>query len=338
MRQPFVTPPSDRDPTVASAGRLVAVVVTHNRLEQLKITLARLLEAEDRHLAAIVVVNNASTDDTATWLAMQTAARLSVVTSAENLGGAGGFEIGMRHAMTRLQPDWMVVMDDDARPEPACFARFHAADRTSHAGWAAAVFHPGGRICDINRPSINPFWHPAAFARTAFGGGREAFHLQEEDFTGNKIHEVDGSSFVGLFVASWMVEKIGFPDGKLFIYGDDVMYTLAMRRAGGKIAFDPNLRFEHDFSTIASGEKRFRPIWKAYYHHRNLLMVYRRASGWLFLPVLMAVIPKWLMKIRHHEGEQRAFTGLILRALWHGVLRKTDVSHAQVLAWADRRN
>ena len=332
-----MTPTPDRDPNAAFAGRLIAIVVTHNRLKQLKITLSRLLESSAKHLAGIVVVNNASTDETAGWLAAQTASRLSVITSAENLGGAGGFEIGMRHACERLEPDWLVVMDDDARPEPACFARFHAVDRSSHAGWAAAVFHPDGRICDINRPSINPFWHLSAFAKTALGGGREAFHLQEADFTGTEIHEVDGSSFVGLFVARTMVDKIGYPDGKLFIYGDDVMYTLAMRRADGKIGFDPNLRFEHDFSTIASGEKRFRPIWKAYYHHRNLLMVYRRASGWFFVPVLIAVVPKWLMKIRHHDGERRAFTGLILRALWHGILRKTNVSHAQVLAWAEGR-
>ena len=321
-------------PLIPTAGRLVAVVVTHNRLEQLKITLARLLEADADHLAAVVVVDNACSDGTAAWLKTQTAPRLSVMTSKANLGGAGGFEIGMRHAMARLAPDWIVVMDDDARPEQACFATFHAHDRSDHWGWAAAVFHPDGRICDINRPSINPFWHRSIFLRTLMGGGRDGFHVSESDFHGTTRREVDGSSFVGLFVSAEAVRKIGYPDGSLFIYGDDVLFTLGLRAAGGRIAFDPALRFEHDFSTIASGERRFRPLWKCYYHHRNLLMVYRKAAGVFFWPALLVVVPKWLIKIRDHSGERSAFVRLMGRALWHGIRRKTDVPHEQVVAWS----
>ncbi len=61
-------------PNVApsSAGRLVAVVVTHNRLDKLKDTLARLLESPLAELAALVVVDNASSDGTGDWLAGQT--------------------------------------------------------------------------------------------------------------------------------------------------------------------------------------------------------------------------------------------------------------------------
>lgn len=320
-------------PSSQTAGRLVAVVVTHNRLSQLKITLARLLVATSDHLAAVLVVNNASDDGTAEWLATQTAPRLSVVTSHDNLGGAGGFEIGMRQAMERLAPDWIVVMDDDARPDDDCLPAFHAHPRNDHWGWAAAVFHPDGRVCDINRPSINPFWHRRIFLRTLMGGGRDGFHLSESDFHGTARREIDGSSFVGLFVSSDAVRKVGYPDGSLFIYGDDVLYTLGLRVAGGRIAFDPGLRFEHDFSTIASGERRFRPIWKCYYHHRNLLMVYRRAAGVFFWPALLVVVPKWVIKIRGHAGERRAFARLMSRAIWHGLRRKTDVPHGQVVEW-----
>ena len=53
------------------AGRLVAVVVTHNRLEKLKETLARLLDSPADELAAIVVADNASSDGTGAWLAAQ---------------------------------------------------------------------------------------------------------------------------------------------------------------------------------------------------------------------------------------------------------------------------
>lgn len=324
------TQPHPSDPP----SRLVAVVVTHDRLAQLKVTLAALLAAAPEDLAAVLVVDNASSDGTADWLAGLSDPRLHLLRHARNLGGAGGFETGMRRAMEHLAPDWIVVMDDDARPAPDTFATFHAADRSAHDAWAAAVRHPDGRICDINRPSINPFWNRAAFLRTAAGGGRDGFHLSAADYEDEALHAVDAASFVGLFISAAAVARIGYPDGRLFVYGDDVLYTLGLRRAGGSIAFDPALHFEHDFSTIDASERRFRPLWKSYYHYRNLLIVYRAAAGWLFWPALMAVLPKWLSKARHHGGDRAAFLRLLRRAMRDGLAGRTGVDHAEILALA----
>lgn len=317
--------------TLDTPARLVAVVVTYNRLEQLKLTLARLLVSSAADLTRVVVVDNASSDGTDDWLATQDDPRLVVHRSPTNTGGAGGFEVGMRLAVERFDPDWLVVMDDDARPAVGALAGFHAGDRTTHEAWAAAVRHPDGRICDINRPSINPFWNQAAFVRTALGGGREGFHLSGKDYQGTALRQVDAASFVGLFVSRAAIKRVGYPDGRLFVYGDDVLYTLRLRAAGGRIAFDPGLRFDHDFSTIATGQKRFHPLWKCYYHHRNLLLVYREAAGVLFWPALLIVLPKWLSKLRYYSGERWMFLKLLSLAVRDGVIRRTGVDHGEIL-------
>lgn len=316
------------------AGRLVALVVTFDRLAQLKVTLERLLSSSEQCLSTILVIDNASTDGTAAWLAGLDAPRVVVHRTATNIGGAGGFETGMRLATDRFDPDWILVMDDDARPEPETLEGFHAGDRRSAEAWAAAVYHPDGRICDMNRPSINPFWHMRVLLRTILGGGRTGFHLGPADYAGRATRVVDGTSFVGLFVSRAAVSRVGYPDGRLFLYGDDVLYTLGLSRAGGCILFDPELRFEHDFSTMSEEDRRFRPLWKSYYHYRNLLMVYRMASGPFFVLVFPAAALKWLLKLRHHTGERRAFLGYVLRALRDGVLRRTDRSHDEVVALA----
>jgi GT2 family glycosyltransferase len=321
-----------------SAGRLAAVVVTHNRLSQLKTTLGRLLDYPVEDLPHIIIVNNASIDGTTDWLAAQTDPRLEIVYSVRNLGGAGGFEMGMQHAAATHDPDWMIVMDDDARPEADAIAAFHATAPSDAWAVAAAVFHPDGRVCDINRPSINPFWHRDIFLRTALGGGREAFHLGAGAFGRDApVRDVDAASFVGLFVARAGWQAVGFPDGRLFIYGDDVLYTLGLRRAGGRIVFMPAIRFEHDFSTITQTVQRFRPLWKVYYHYRNLLLVYRRAAGVFFWPALLVILPKWLFKVRQYDGERRAYLSLLGHAVRDGLLRRTDVAHEQVLDWAARQ-
>lgn len=320
-----------------SAGRLVAVVVTYNRLDQLKITLSRLCATASRELAAIVVVDNASDDGTRAWLDHQSDPRVDVLRCTTNVGGAGGFERGMRHAMARHMPDWLVLMDDDARPAPEAFAAFHATERRGAEAWAAAVYDCSGAICEMNRPSINPFWRRDVLWRTVMGKGRDGFHIGAAEYGAQAPCAIDGTSFVGFFISRAAVARVGYPDGRLFLYGDDVLYTLSLRAAGGRILFDPALRFEHDFSTIGAEDQRFRPLWKSYYHYRNLLMIYRLCAGpWFALVGPLAAL-KWLAKVRFHEGQRGAFVGLVLRALRDGLLGRTDVSLRVVRHWSGER-
>lgn len=321
-----------------TAERLVAVVVTCNRLEQLKCSLARWLAAPPEVLFALLVVDNASTDGTADWLQSVKDPRLSVLRLAENRGGAGGFETGMRAAAARFDPDWMVLSDDDARPaEGALQAFLEAGPAARWEGCAAAVRHPDGRICAINRPVKDPFRSPAVFLRT-LRRGRAGFHLGDEAYApGAAEAEVDGASFVGFFLSRKALRRAGWPDPALFLYGDDALYTLGLSRKGGRIGFLPQVRFEHDFQSIAP-VGRMRPLWRIYYYHRNLLMLYRLCAGWLFWPALLVVLPVWAAKIRHYPGERRRFLRLMRHALQEGLRRDTRRSHASVLSLAEPEN
>ncbi len=320
-----------------SAGQLVAVVVTHNRLDQLRVTIERLLRAPVTHLHAVIVVDNASSDDTPSWLRQQVDSRLVVRRSEKNLGGAGGFDLGMRHAVEVFDPDWIVVMDDDARPEPGALATFHASNLTSVDAVAAAVYHPDGRICAMNVPWVNPFWHRDVFWRTALGGGRGAFHLKPEDYARSAPVAIDGGSFVGLFLSRGAIALAGYPEPGLFIYGDDVLYTLSLKEKGARIQFRPEIKFEHDFTTIAGSVQRFVPLWKCYYHHRNLLMVYRKAAGLWFWPALLLILPKWVSKIRYYSGEKWLFLRVVGAAVRDGLRQHTGTDHSEVVRRLTRR-
>ena len=311
--------------------QLIAVVVTYNRLPKLQATLARLFETSPEDLSAIVVVDNASDDGTGAWLEAQSDPRLVVEHSAENRGGAGGFEVGMRLAVARFDPDWIVVMDDDARPHPGALAAFQQMDTSNWDALAAAVYFPSGEICEMNRPSRNPFWHGTELRQSLFGGGRSGFLITPEDYAGAG-RAIDVASFVGLFVSRAAIDRVGYPDGQLFVYGEDGIFTLGLSKAGGRIWFAPEIGFEHDCSTFEGQRGRFRPLWKVYYYHRNLLLLYRMAAGWMFWPALLAVLPKWLSKIRHHSGERWIYLRLLGLAVRDGLFRRTGVSHADILA------
>lgn len=336
--------PSGNDAGETFAGRaapLVAVVVTHNRCAQLAVTLARLLETPETALRAIVVVDNASSDGTGEVLARLSGTapkRIHIERSAANLGGAGGFERGMRRAAELFDPDWIVVMDDDARPSRGALEAFLASNT---AGWdaiAAAVYFPAGDICEMNRPSRNPFRSLRAMFKLLVhaltGKGRDGFHIPKSAYGDTKKVPIDATSFVGLFLSRDAMKRAGLPDPKLFIYGDDVLYTLALSEAGGRIAFDPLIRFEHDFSTLPAKEQRFTPLWKSYYHHRNLLLVYRKAAGAFFWPALLYVLPKWLLKVRHHGGDRRAYLRLLTRAVRDGLTGRLGATLDEIKALA----
>lgn len=308
---------SDRAPGLA------ALVVTYNRCAALQVTVARLLaEPVDR----VLVVDNASNDGTADWLATQADPRLSVLRLDSNQGGAGGFEAGLRALADVGAPDWTVLMDDDARPVPGALARFrdlakgldaHLALPGQPGVIAAAVDLPDGQLCEMNRVSRNPFWHPRAFLGTVTGGGRQGFHLPDAAFdAAAPPSEIDVASFVGFFLSRGAIRRGGFPDGGLFIYGDDVIYSLHLRKAGVGIRLHPSIRFEHDCATIGAGLET-RPLWKVYYLCRNGVYLARVAAGPVLFPLaLLWYVVVWSRKARHYAGDERS---QYRRLMWQGI-------------------
>ena len=323
-------------PVEVKSKTLATVVVTFNRLPKLKATIARLLESPSSDLAHVVVVNNASTDGTGEWLDGLADPRLLIVHEPVNTGGAGGFSRGMREAVDRFDPDWIMVTDDDGRPDPDALATFQLLDTSAYDGVAAAVYFPSGEICEMNRPSRNPFWHLRDFVRKVVQGQRWLY-LTPESYTLDAPVPIEMTSFVGFFISRGGVATAGYPDPDLFIYGDDGIYTLDLAAKGGRMCFEPRIRFEHDMATFAGQQRgQFRPMWKLYYHHRNLLILYRKAAGLLFWPLLLLILPKWMLKVRIYSRDRTLFIHLMWRALVDGLRNRRNVPHDQILSIVER--
>jgi len=293
---------------------LTAVIVTHNRCQKLQHTLAATLA---QPFSAIIVVDNASTDGTRAWLAGQHDPRLHLILSEQNSGGAGGFAQGMIAALN-YDPDWLVCYDDDAYPAPDALQQFTALDLGNTDSAAAAVYYPDGRLCEMNRPSYNPFWHPRKLLRTALGvftgRARGAFHVTDSAYQSAEALPIDSSSFVGFFVRADWVRRLPLPEPGLFIYGDDVLYTLNLTKHGARHRFLPTVRFIHDCSTFQNARRGYHPLWKAYFTYRNGLLIYRMAAGVWFYPVALLKALLWLAAVRHYRNKRR-----YLRLWWQAV-------------------
>ncbi|NIY73773.1 glycosyltransferase [Marivivens donghaensis] len=270
--------------------RVGAVIVTFNRAAKLVETLTHVVsEPFDR----IWVIDNASTDKTAEVLAAQTDPRLVVISLPDNTGGAGGFHAGIEAALKDNDTDWLALFDDDSWPEAGCVDKFREVASTLPADIGAvstAVHYPNGKICEMNRQGYNPFWHLNVFiaALTKRSNGRGGFKIRNAELEPSALpREIDNASFVGFMLRTEAARRDGLPEAGLFIYGDDVLYSLHLRRRGWKILLHPALRFVHDCGTMGEGFV-YRPLWKIYYHCRNGVAIARMAAGPIVFPIALA--------------------------------------------------
>jgi rhamnopyranosyl-N-acetylglucosaminyl-diphospho-decaprenol beta-1,3/1,4-galactofuranosyltransferase len=214
---------------VTEERRIVAVVVTHNRIDLLRRLLDVLEKTEG--LAEVLVVDNASTDGTGEWLADRADGPVRARTLLENTGGAGGFHEGLRWAVER-GAGLVWLMDDDGVPEPECLELLLAHE----AGldfWGPVVVDeadPERLVFPIRLPGRARVVQTMGEVRRAAGDGL---------IRGIVI------PFNGVLVTRDLVERIGLPRAEFFIWGDDHEYRLRAERAGARVATVVDARVLH---------------------------------------------------------------------------------------------
>ena len=190
-------------------NKIAAIVVTYNRIELLK----QCIEALQKQTQPcdILIVNNASTDNTeivVTELA-QRIPNLKYRNTGANIGGAGGFNYGMKWAVQDGY-DYLWVMDDDCLPKKDALEKLVEADGIlkGNYGWlASAVLWKDGRECKMNRPKL-----------------KKSFYDYLE-FIQYGIIQAEQATFVSVFFRKEVVQKVGLPIKDFFIWGDDIEYT-----------------------------------------------------------------------------------------------------------------
>lgn len=198
---------------------IAAVVVTYNR-KDLLLECLNCLQAQDFSNAPqqnatldILVIDNASTDNTHEALQFLIEDKaIRYYNTGSNLGGAGGFNYGMRKAV-ELGYDYVWVMDDDCMPHDDTLFEFLNADAELQGdyGYLSSVCRwIDGSICTMNTQR-----HPLTKNVTDFSP---------------KIQPITLASFVSLFVPSRIIKELGLPIKDFFIWSDDWEFTRRISR------------------------------------------------------------------------------------------------------------
>ncbi|MCZ0738385.1 glycosyltransferase [Phreatobacter sp. AB_2022a] len=260
------------DPRAAEV--IAAVVVTMNRPAELGRLLGRLV-GQTRPLSAIIVVDNGLLDETRAVLADFPAA--VHISSRRNLGGAGGFALGILHALA-IGASAVWLMDDDGYPETDdCLARLAATMAEGHYAMVSPL------IVDIADPGTLSFYH--------FAKGRSIRRRDEAVALGS--FPQFAHLFNGALVCADTFERHGLPRYELFFRGDETDFLFRLNRGGAKFVTTCEVAFLHPSGgpdTVPIMRGRFHAVIPAspfarYYFHRNrgnLLREFGLAKAALF--------------------------------------------------------
>jgi GT2 family glycosyltransferase len=280
---------------------IAAIVITYNRLELLKKTRDGLL-GQTRVPDKIIVVNNGSTDGTAEWLASHT--DLFVVTQ-ENVGSSGGQYTGFKTAYEQGY-DWIWAMDDDVVPRPDCLENLISTLKENiiiaplRYDLDKSPYINDTLEFNISNP-FNSLWK----------------RLLSEDDLKNELIKAEGITFEGPMFHRSLIDEIGLPEKKFFIYGDDSEYFIRANQSGFTSYIYTNAKLDRLLPT-PNLTKEF--SWKNYYIIRNVIAIDVLHGNMLVRWLRpFAYLISWLRRANSKTDRQT-----VLRSFKDGYFYKSD--------------
>ena len=269
----------------AADEQVVAVVVTHRRPDELAKSLDS-LATQSRPIDHLIVVDNDSDDRVCDLVAGQPIPT-TYLGSRRNLGGAGGFALGMLHALA-LGADWVWLADDDGRPaDSGVLATL--LDCAQRHGLAEV----SPMVCDLDDPDRLAF--PL---RRGLVWRRRVSELSTKpsgDPTSDLLPGIT-SLFNGALFRASTVEAVGVPDLRLFMRGDEVELHRRLVRSGLPFGTCLTAVYLHP-----QGGDEFKPILGGRMHtqypddEKKRFFTYRNRGYLLSQPGVRKLLPQeWL--------------------------------------------
>jgi GT2 family glycosyltransferase len=277
---------------------LVAVVLNWNGGED---TLAALASLDD---VPTICVDNGSTDGSD--LAVEERfPGVELIRTGSNLGFAGGNNVGIRRALER-GADWVLLLNNDAVAEPGLTeALDRAATTRRDAGLLACLIltEDGGGV---------QYAGASFHARLGYSG-------RVEIKVPSSLVDVERGDGAALAVSRAAAEQAGLLDEALFLYVEDVEWSLRIRAAGFAVVLVPDACVRHQGSAATGGRLSTVGL---YYDTRNTIAVTERHAP---LPPVLRGLRRLVVVGAH-----------LAQAVTHPA--RADAARAVLAGWRDARH
>jgi GT2 family glycosyltransferase len=255
--------------------------------------------------ARIVVIDNASTDDSLSLLRLHFGQSIEIIANPRNLGFAGGVNAAIRQLLATDTQSFFLA-NNDTLVAPDLLTRL---SRTATSREAAGIIGP-------------VIYYHADPARVWRYGDQQHRWLPmtyplSPGFLDNHKQAPFQVSYVtgcGMLVRRSVFEKIGLFDERYFMYFEDADFCRRASQAGFEVWVDPQASMWHKVSLSSRGEKpqmRYYQSWGRARFHRSDPVESRRGLSGLYL--LARLLWATLADILH--GDWR-----LIRPGWRGTL------------------
>ena len=197
---------------VFKKNKVVAVIVTYNRKDLLKECIQSILK-QKKVKSDILVIDNNSSDGTFEYINdFIKSNQIIYLNTGENLGGAGGFNFGLRKAC-ELGYKYLWIIDDDCIVHKDTLFNFFEADKNLNGNYgflSSKVLWKDGNLCVMNKQ-------------------KKTFGKWLKDFDTN-YQKIAMASFVSMFIKSDIIKEFGLPIKDFFIWTDDWEFSRRISR------------------------------------------------------------------------------------------------------------
>ena len=259
--------------------KVIAVVVTYNRKELLRESIEALINQEYDN-CEILVVDNASTDGTKEYIEdLLENNRIHYENTGANLGGAGGFNYGMKKAC-HMECDFIWLMDDDCIVNKDTLKELLNTDRKLNGNYgflSSKVLWRDGNICKMNIQKVSL--------------------INKVTDWDKEIQQIIMGTFVSFFIKKQIVQEIGLPISDFFIWADDIEYSRRVSLKYPSYLVNKSVVIHKSKNNIGSNivEDSIDNLKRYSYAYRNESYVYKREG---LFGVLYYKLKCFLHKIR----------------------------------------
>lgn len=287
--------------------KIASVIVTYNRSELLKECISALVNLNTT--TDIFVVDNASTDNTEEIVVGFIVDNKNVFyyKMQNNIGGAGGFNYGIRKAY-EAGYEYIWLMDDDTIVKSDTLEELLKIGDSvdNNFGWLSSLaLWTDGKECVMNWHDVDKEWN-----------------CDKKGILEGRLL-CQGATFVSLLIHRKAVSECGLPIKEYFIWGDDTEYTQRIAQEF-PCYFAPRSQVIHKMKSN-EGTGRFEEIEnidrieRMYYSIRNDFCTYKRKGVIQTIKFVygeMKVFKRVIFSNRRYKWKK---VWVMLKGLWAGI-------------------
>lgn len=290
----------DRDMNDREPLVINAAIVAYNRPQSL-CTLIASLVGQSYPVNRIVIVDNSTNNEVKDAIGiLKVPDKITYIKMTENVGSAGGFHHAIKEAYQDCTHVW--IFDDDM-----------------------GVRHDGLENLLTVLPQLNADGKLGVL-RCCHPGHKET-----------KPVAIDRFAWRGTLISSNVIRQVGLPDPGYFLYGEDVDYSLRIRKAGYSMYYVPqSIMLVNSSPTKLTGRFFGREVEfhqsprRLYYAVRNELYLYSKFHDARGLVKSAGYVFKVLIIIM---GMKNIKKGQFVKALMTGVIHSVMVKRGKILGY-----